>query len=375
MRKAARWGVLALAVTAGLVGLGGHAADHRDGTIFPNTAVNGRRDINDMYIFVSPANPANTVLVFTVSPFAGAQGGTPTTFDQSLFFDMKIDTNGDAVEDLTFRITFGAPDANGVQPVTLRGLPAASFPPTGILARGFTGQNIPVRGGGMFRAAYHDDPFFFDSFGTNQLTSGNPPPGFVYPRPIGTARNFFGPNVNLLAMILELPSSTFGGNGANIGYWGRTEVNGVQVDRMGRPGINTVLIPPVPRNNLTRGERRNAFNAGIPSNDRRDFKADMVSVLMGFFGRNATDADGLSNFLLPDILTFQVGNASGFPNGRRLRDDVIDIELGLLTNGAITTDNVPDDNGTRITDGNMGTVAAFPYVGPPNNPPQGLIFQ
>ena len=46
-----------------------------------------------------------------------------------------------------------------------------------------------------------------------------------------------------------------------------------------------------------------------------------------------------------------------------MRDAVIHTELSLLTGGAITTDNVDDDNGTRITDGQMGTVAAFPYIG------------
>ena len=43
----------------------------------------------------------------------------------------------------------------------------------------------------------------------------------------------------------------------------------------------------------------------------------------------------------------------------------------LLTNGKITTDNVDDDNGTRITDGAPGTTALFPYLGRPNNPPAG----
>jgi hypothetical protein len=88
--------------------------------------------------------------------------------------------------------------------------------------------------------------------------------------------------------------------------------------------------------------------------------------------------------LLPDILVFELGNGNGFGtpvgpaggplgkqflgNGRRLRDAVIHAEVGLLTNNAVTTDNVDDDNGTKITDGNNGTTAAFPYIGPPNSP-------
>src|SRR5215470_6641131 len=90
------------------------AADHRDGPIFPNSAVNGFQDINDMFIFQAPGNINNTVLIMNVQPFPGNL--TPATFDPRMTFDLKIDNNGDAVEDITFRVTFGAPGANGVQP-------------------------------------------------------------------------------------------------------------------------------------------------------------------------------------------------------------------------------------------------------------------
>ncbi|HEV3445802.1 MAG TPA: DUF4331 family protein [Gemmataceae bacterium] len=371
--------LVSLAALSLFLGLG-EAADHRDGPFFGppgTTSANGRADINDVYAFQSPATPANTVLAVTISPFAGVL--TPTTFDQGLFLDLHVDNNGDAVEDFTLRVNFGAPDAAGSQEVVLRSIPSSKFPPTGILARGKTNTNISVAGGGMFRAGYHDDPFFFDSPAFSALISGqNPPP------PPGGIRNpginAFGPNVNTLAIILEVPSTRLtSANSDIIGVWATTQRNGVQVDRMGRPAINTALIPPVPRNNLTRGDRRTAFNAGQPRNDVRDFKADMLSILKGFYGKDDATANAFTGLLLPDILMFQVGNPNGFGtfigpggsilgNGRRLRDAVIHTELNLLTGGAITTDNVNDDNGTRITDGQMGTVAAFPYFGPPNNP-------
>ena len=77
-----------------------------------------------------------------------------------------------------------------------------------------------------------------------------------------------------------------------IGVWARTEFNDVQVDRAGRPSINTMLIPPVPRGaafpiggaaTLNRQERRDAFNASHPRNDRTTFLADMVSVMTAFY--------------------------------------------------------------------------------------------
>jgi len=379
--------VLPLGVLAALVAGGmslmtpAPAADHRDGPIFVNTATSGRPDCNDIYIFQSPANAANTVMIFDVTPFPGVL--LPITFDETLFYDFKIDNNGDALEDMTFRVSFSAPSpSTGAQSVTLRGLPAAAFPPTGILAQGQAGQNIAVRGGGMFRAAIHDDPFFFDANAFNKLLDGEGAT-FPFPRPrpgpgvTNPARNFFGPNGNTLSMILELPTTRLirPGN-PKMGVWIRTERNGVQLDRMGRPAINTALIPPVPRGPKITNQApdlRNAFNAGVPSNDRRDFRGPMISVLKGFYGRTDADAAGLADFLLPDIQTIDTSipfndPKNGFPNGRRLRDDVIDIELNLLTNGKVTTDNVDDDNGAKITDGNMGTKPAFPYVGPVNLP-------
>src|SRR5579884_2680988 len=83
------------------------AADHRDGPIFANTPANGRPDLGDLFVFQSPAVPGNTVMIMTVSPAPGVE--TPATFDQTLVFDFKIDNTGDAVEELTFRATFGAP--------------------------------------------------------------------------------------------------------------------------------------------------------------------------------------------------------------------------------------------------------------------------
>ena len=64
----------------------------------------------------------------------------------------------------------------------------------------------------MFRAAVHDDPFFFDAGQFSTFIAAGQ--GSIN-RPVGQARNFFGPNVNLLAMILEIPTARLR-PGANI---------------------------------------------------------------------------------------------------------------------------------------------------------------
>jgi hypothetical protein len=245
----------------------------------------------------------------------------------------------------------------------------------------------------MFRSAIQDDPFFFDSGAfTRAVTAGDLT---QFPQAAGKAKNFFGPNVNTFAIIIEIPSTklTSVANGI-IGAWATISKNGSQLDRMGRPAINTALIPPVPRNNLGRGERRNAFNSGLPRNDVANFTADMKSVLNNpkfYFNKTSTttpsDATILS-LLLPDVLVFQIGNGAGYGNtvgtapnqylgnGRKLTDPVIDTTLGLLIAAGVKQ-NVPDDNGFRVTDGTMEPISgknrliAFPYIGAANLPLNG----
>jgi streptogramin lyase len=340
----------------------------------------GVNTINDLYAFVSPSNSSNTVLIFNFQPFAGAV--TPNTADPTETYEIHVNNTNplDGSDNLDFQVTYGAPDASGVQSVTLTGLPSAS-----ILAQGKTGQNIPITGGGMFRSGLQDEPGFFDAGAfSNAVAAGDLT---KFPRPVGQAKNFYGPGGNTFSIVIEIPSTllTLTPNGI-IGLWATISKNGTQISRMGRPLIDTMLIPPVPRNNLSHGDLQAAFEAGQPSTDRANFKAAMESVLTNpnfYFKETAATADTISNLLLPDMLAFQVGNSAGygtniggtiFGNGRHLSDDVVNITLSILTGGALTSDNVPDDNGFRITDGSVNVATgkpraiAFPYIGAANFP-------
>ena len=68
-------------------------------------------------------------------------------------------------------------------------------------------------------------------------------------------------------------------------------------------------------------------------------------------------AQGLADFLLPDVLTYDTATKAGGLNGRALSDDVIDIELGITTNGAVTSDGVGPHS---------DYLAVFPYLGVPH---------
>jgi hypothetical protein len=353
-------------------------------TTFP-----GVTTTNDLYVFKSPQTATNTVLIFNFQPFPGVL--TPNSADPNLTYTIHVNTANplDGSDNLDFQVNYGAPDASGVQHVTLRGLPAASFPPDGILAQGMTGQNIPILGGGMFRSAIQDDPFFFDSGAFSSAVAAGDLTKF--PRPPGQAKDFTGPNVNTFSIIIELPTAVLGAPGNVIGTWATISQNGTQLSRIARPLIDAALIPPVPRNNLSHGDLRAAFEAGQPSTDRANFKAGMVSVLTNpawYFKESAATADTVANLLLPDLLVYQLGTtgnygdtvtapmtaATYFGNGRKPTDPVVHITFSVLTGGAITTDNVNDDNGFRLTDGTVDVTTgktrsiAFPYLGAANLP-------
>src|SRR5262245_9490156 len=75
----------------------------------PAAREDGRVDLCDLYVF-DGADPDATVLVMTLNPDAGVT--SPVAFHPDVVYTFKIDTNGDAVEDVSYRIRFGALDTN-----------------------------------------------------------------------------------------------------------------------------------------------------------------------------------------------------------------------------------------------------------------------
>lgn len=298
------------------------AADHLDA---PNVMADGRTDINDLYAFQSPTNSSNTVLIMTVNPGAGAISGQ--FFAPGAEYTFNIDNTGDAVADVTYTTTFGPIAAlSQTYTITKDGLPYTA---------GITGQTTTGTGN-TSTAGIFEDPFFFDLNGFND--------GLNF-----TGDDFFA-GLDVSAIVLEVPSSELNGADSNIGVWATTSDSGGQIDRIGRPAINTVLIP---------SARKDEFNEADPANDLSAFGGDVNAAILSL--SNQANADALTPVLLPDILTFDTSNASGFLNGRRLADDVIDAELTLLT-----------DSSTPIGDGvdanDVAFPGAFPFLAPANNP-------
>src|SRR5919108_678828 len=103
------YSLMALALAFGLVAVPANAADHLDAPGLTPPGGDTRLDITDVYAFQSPSNADNTVLVMGVNPLAGVLNDG--TFRSGAAYEFKIDSNGDAKEDLTFKATFSAPDA------------------------------------------------------------------------------------------------------------------------------------------------------------------------------------------------------------------------------------------------------------------------
>ncbi len=304
-------------------------------------------DITDIYAFQKPGGASKSILIMNVNPLATLLA---PSFESDAIYRLNVDTNRDAIADLRFDVRFSSV-SEGTQTATVQlvtnleegGDPTLTVISGAPVSFGTTPMVTSSPDGAYkFFAGLRSDPFFFDLLGFLE--------GFDF-----SFGDFFV-DKNVFGIVLEVPNSALGSN-PSIGVWGRTLVNQagtlVNDDRMGRPAINTVF---------NHGTDKITFNQIDPDLDRELFLEKFVDVLEALApSRSPSANEHLAHFLLPDILTYNSSSASGFPNGRQLADDVIDIELNLLTAGAVTTDNV----GPHISGPNR-YLDHFPYLGTPS---------
>jgi hypothetical protein len=325
----------AAAVSVGVLGaLPAFAADHRDS---PLTKAAPRSDINDVYVF---KGEQAATLVMTVNPLTSPADTAGLRLDPDTLYEFKIDTNGDATADLAYKLTV---DGTGsVQDVTVRrasGVDAVTNAISGdVVLQGKTsaGSAVNVVSGGNATKLFvgpRDDPFFFDLAGFQA--------GLKF-----TGTDTFK-GTNITAIVLDLPQAP----AQQFGVWATTSKkdnlgNWVQLDRMGRPAINTVFIP---------ADQKDAFNNNTPDRDKGIY-TDEVKAALNSLNSPATDA--LAGILLPDILTVDMSKPVGYLNGRGLSDDVIDISLQAITGSTTIGDGVNAND--------RAFSAQFPYLASPN---------
>ncbi len=288
-----------------------------------------------------------------------------------------------------------------------------SMPDYSALARSAI-QSLP--GGYKVFVGPRDDPFFVDLAAVFDLLSIRKPPGNA-----GRGVDGVGGS-NVMSIVMQIPAEKLTRDGTRpdpsrdnniIGIWDTAErrqtrvINGdgtigfsgpdIQVSRLGMPLVNEVVIPL---------GKKDLFNASEPSNDVANFGAFVVDpelgrLLSAIFGisvppapRNdlvsvfVTGVPGLNqpanvspgemlrlNMSIPPArrpkrLGVIAGDLSGFPNGRRLFDDVVDIELRVVAGVLVDGFNVAPNNqlGDGIDANDKPFLPYFPYVAPPQNP-------
>ena len=263
-------------------------------------------------------------------------------------------------------------------------------------------------GRGKVFAGQRDDPFFVDlgtTFDSINFRSGTGNQG-------GGKDDLAGYNVN--SIVLQVPETKVTRDGkpvagphagnAVIGVWSSTERHRlqvtnsdragrgpwVQVSRLGNPLVNEVVIPLGKKDkfNRTKPDRdlqnygkyvlnpelahlmNVLFNVGAPEHNRTDIVQALLTGIPGLtqIGKHPAVADTLKLNLgvapnpSPNRFGVLAGDTQGFPNGRRLGDDVVDIALRVV-GGFLKGHKLPLGDGVDQND--KPFLSSFPYVAEP----------
>jgi hypothetical protein len=178
-------------------------ADHLDapGLMSPNA--NAKTDITDIYAFQKPGDEDKSILILNVNPLAPTLA---TEFESNGLYQLKVDTDADALAEIAFRIEF-TPVVNGQQWATVRravGDDADHDENSGEViikhAPVSFGSEAHVTESGSYRffAGIRSDPFFFDLI------------GFLHNFKF-TGSDFFI-DKNVFGIVLEVPNQALGEN-------------------------------------------------------------------------------------------------------------------------------------------------------------------
>lgn len=440
------------------------ASSHREA---PNISADPKADATDVYAFVSPDRPDTVTLIANYLPFQEPAGGPNFySFDDNVLYEIKIDNDGDAEEDIAYQFRFKTTIQNkntflyNTGPITSLTDSDWNMRQTYILTRvdegrrnrsTELGKDLPIPpsnigpkstpdyaslqaaavhdvGNGIkVFAGQNDDPFYVDLGGIFDLLTIRNLPGNAG----GGVDGLRGYNVQSLALQIPInqltrdqsqptdptdPVSVIGvwttssresvrilrdnGEIRNSGRW-------VQVSRLGAPLVNEVVIPL---------EKKDVWNSSKPEDDGQfaNYVADpelakLLNLIYGItvppqgpFGSSSQRDDLIAIFLtgIPNLTNSGVAEASeqlrlntaippnpspnrlgvlagdnqGYPNGRRLVDDVVDISIQAVAGAAYPLfhpEFTPDPLATQLGDGvdanDKPFRTSFPYLALPTS--------
>jgi hypothetical protein len=419
-------GLAVLAVgTFSLMPQGVTASSHREAPLISGQP---QYDNTDVYAFVSPDRPDTTTLIANFLPFEEPAGGPNFyTFAKDAWYDLNVDSDGDSQPEQTFRFHFknqtknpntflyntGPVNSltdqtlnltqtydlelvyrkNGTRykseylirnaPVAPSHVGAASMPNYQTL-RDQAIKDLPS--GGKSFAGQADDPFFLDLrvfdllYGTNLKEVGN-----------DTVKNY-----NVQTVAVQVPTKLITQPGQPIvGVYSAVQRrnaagNYTQVSRLGMPLVNEVVIPV---------GKKDSFNASIPWHDAQfggfvtkpelpklleaiykvkapaEPRNDLVQVFLTGVPKlnqppNARPAElmrlntSIPPAASPKRLGVLDGDTAGYPNGRRLTDDVVDISLQVVAGELLGSKN---DLSDKVDANDRAFGKTFPYVALPTS--------
>jgi hypothetical protein len=271
-------------------------------------------------------------------------------------------------------------------------------------------------------AGQRDDPFFVDLGSIFDLAGLRPFNALhIIPLPADSGHDGVA-NFNTHTIALQIPKSQLVGSGnGTIGIYasasrpqlrvlrkdGNAENDGpfVQVSRLGQPLINEVVIPLGQKDQWNRSDPENDqqflgrylnpevtrlenFLYPVLDNASDTNRNDLVAVLLtgvptlNFTGPKPADLLRLNTTLAPtaqvgqgDRLGVLNGDFAGYPNGRRLEDDIVDIDLrafaegyGAILNSALGLPNRSPNNqlGDGVDTNEVAFLTSFPYLASPH---------
>ena len=460
VRSMRRWWLLAAFLSFGLTAAA-LASSHREA---PAISQDPSADNTDFYMFRDPVDPSRVVMISNWIPLEEPAGGPNFFhFEPNIRFEINVDSNGDAIEDIVYRVEFTRnvrnPDTflQNTGPVTSPDSAALNVyytytvkkclgpspgqtsctvigadlleAPNNVGSKSF--PNGYGKGSGIATTVYDIDD-------DTKIFAGPRAEGFyvdlgmvfdlIHFRPGtevgdhgGGKNETAGFNVHAIAISVPIQNLTAnhtapsdpGDPNAIVSVWTSTwrlrnstlstdgsapTLSGdwVQVSRLGNPLINEVVIPlgskdlfnasyPVDDaqfgsfvlNPEVPGILHALFGVDVPPNPRND----LLALVLGIDGLNQRPNEVVSDQLRLNTAIFPTpirsvnrlgvlaGDNAGFPNGRRVYDDVVDIELRVLAGVLVPGfDKAPNNQlGDGVDGPDTPFIARFPYLWTPHS--------
>ncbi len=392
------------------------AADHGDA---PYGNSDQGIDGGDTFIHLDPNDNTRVIFAVTLRGFiAAGENNNFGQFDPAVRHRFEMDINGDPRPDRFLDVTFAkrtgatAPQVGTVTLFDGQTFTANSTPPSVCIAGAANCPPAPTitdlgTTGVRFYAGMRDDPFNFDIPAFAAATAAlracvanpTPPPNCVSDALANFQRgrdSFAGYNIMTIALSIPRAVLTAAGAGTSIGVQAVLQRRSPQLfpasadvvrsnytavgfgrwqtlDRIGNPAINAVVIPFV---------RKDEYNAATPQDDANGrFAGDIVAALTAL-GTNSTNIGILAGVVVSNgdllrlnlntanttlgfgeqIYTPPAGGYTGFPNGRRPGDDVVDTVLFFVANQPVggLSDNANQNE--------QPFLSTFPFLSAPHQP-------